>query len=302
MTKFFLLLLIPATTYLMRCSRAANYKIIEKRTFETVTSTPFVPPANETIFEITTDFGTMKCRLFNETPLHRDNFIKLIEAKYFDSLLFHRVIKNFVIQGGDPDSRNAKQGVLLGDGGPGYTVPAEFMPQKYFHKKGALAAARDGDDVNPKKESSGSQFYIVQGKIHDDASLAKNEKRINRPLIQKLSDSILALPNYKSLKNSMERLKSAQNKADSLSYFQKKIDSVTEPIYLKSDRYKISESQHITYKHVGGTPHLDSHYTVFGEVYEGLDVLDKIISSETDKNDRPVKDVRMKVRIIRKSK
>ncbi|MFN6036977.1 MAG: peptidylprolyl isomerase [Bacteroidota bacterium] len=302
MTKFFLLLIIPATTYLMRCSRASNYKFIEKRTFETVTSTPFTPPENETLFEISTDFGIMKCRLFNETPLHRDNFIKLIQTNYFDSLLFHRVIKNFVIQGGDPDSKNAKQGVLLGDGGPGYTIPAEFMPQKYFHKKGALAAARDGDDVNPKKESSGSQFYIVQGKIHDDASLLKNEKRINRPLIQKLSDSILSLPKYKNLKASVERLKLAQNKADSLSYFQKKIDSLTEPLYLKSDRYKIPEAQRTLYKHIGGTPHLDSHYTVFGEVYEGLDVLDKIIALETDKNDRPTKDVRMKVRITKTPK
>lgn len=270
------------------------------RTFETTTATTSPLPRDVYVIEIVTDLGRMKAVLYNETPLHRDNMVKLIDNNFFDGLLFHRVIKNFVIQGGDPDSRNAAPGVLLGDGGNGYTIPAEFMPLRYFHKKGVLAAARDGDDVNPAKASSGCQFYIVQGKIHDDASLEKNERRINRDIIKKITDSILSLPENNILKTSFERIKTDPRHTDSLSLLQKKIDDLVNPVYRIHPRYRIPDHQRAVYKKIGGTPHLDTHYTVFGEVVEGLDVLDKLILAETDSNDRPKTDIRMQIKIVQR--
>jgi cyclophilin family peptidyl-prolyl cis-trans isomerase len=194
--------------------------------------------------KLTTDSGVIILRLYNQTPLHRDNFIKLVKQHYFDSLLFHRVIKNFMIQGGDPNSRNALPHIQLGNGGPGYTIPAEF-DTSLFHKKGALAAARTGDNENPKKASSGSQFYIVQGKVFTDAGL----------------------------------------------------DSV-ETFRLKGRKLPLSHRE--VYKTIGGAPHLDMNYTVFGEVESGLEVVDKIAAAARDSNNRPVTDIRMKMKIIRK--
>jgi len=184
-----------------------------------------------------TNYGDIVLRLSDSTPLHRDNFLKLVKTGYYDSVLFHRVIKNFMIQAGDPESKNAKPGQPLGNGGPSYTVPAEFRTT-LFHKKGVIAAARDN---NPEKASSGSQFYIVQGKIFTDAGL----------------------------------------------------DSVE--TYRLSGR-KIPPDQREVYKTIGGTPHLDQNYTVFGEVVKGLDVVDKIASVATSKGpdrDRPLEDVRI---------
>lgn len=300
MPKFFLIFLITLLSFLQRCSKSNGAPNKQHRDFENAISTPLTPPENESLISIETNFGTIKCRLYNETPKHRDNFVKLVEGGYYDSLLFHRVIKNFVIQGGDPDSKNAKKEVLLGDGGPGYNIPAEFSTEKHFHKKGALAAARESDDINPNKESSGSQFYIVQGKIQDEGLLQKNERRINRSIMQKIVDSLLMLPKNSYLKNKILSIKNQEGNKDSLGYFQRRIDSLAEPVYQKHKKYLIPESHRAVYKKIGGTPHLDSHYTVFGEVYEGLDVLDKILESETDINDRPKKDVRMKIRVIRK--
>ncbi len=191
---------------------------------------------------LTTDSGIIVLRVYNKTPLHRDNFLKLVKQHYFDDLLFHRVIKNFMIQAGDPESKNAKPLIKLGNGGPGYTIPAEF-DSTLFHKKGVLAAARESDNVNPKKASSGSQFYIVQGKIFTDAGLDSVEKfRLKR---------------------------------------------------------KIPEWQRQVYKTIGGAPHLDMNYTVFGEVESGLQVIDKIASAKRDSNNRPLNDIRMKMKIIK---
>ena len=194
-----------------------------------------------------TNYGDIVVRLSDSTPLHRDNFLKLVKTHYYDSVLFHRVIKNFMIQGGDPNSKHAKPGEVLGEGGPGYTIPAEFRAT-LFHKKGVIAAARDN---NPEKASSGSQFYIVQGKIFTDAGL----------------------------------------------------DSVE--TYRLNGR-KIPAEQREVYKTVGGTPHLDQGYTVFGEVVKGLDVVDKIASAPTSKGedrDRPLEDVRIiKAKLIKRKK
>ncbi len=194
-----------------------------------------------------TNYGDIILRLSDSTPLHRDNFLKLVKTGYYDSILFHRVIKNFMIQGGDPNSKHAKPGEPLGNGGPDYTIPAEFRTS-LFHKKGVIAAARND---NPEKASSGSQFYIVQGKIFTDAGL----------------------------------------------------DSVE--TYRLNGR-KIPARQREVYKTMGGTPHLDQTYTVFGEVIKGLDVVDKIAAVPTSKGldrDRPLEDVRiMKTKLIKRRK
>ncbi len=198
--------------------------------------------SKQTKILLSTSHGDIKMVLYNETPKHRDNFIKLVNEAYFDGTLFHRVIQNFMIQGGDPESKMAKPGAMLGNGGPGYTVPAEFNT-KFIHKKGALSAARMGDGVNPKKESSGSQFYVVQGK--------------------------------KSTKAELENI----GKRNGITY--------------TADQIEIYET-------VGGTPFLDMNYTVFGEVIEGFDVIDKIAAVKKGRADRPVEDIKMTMKIVKK--
>ena len=199
--------------------------------------------------EMTTTRGTILIRLSDSTPIHRDNFLKLVKQKYYDSVLFHRVIKNFMIQAGDPGSKTAKPGDELGGGDPGYTLPAEFRPG-LFHRKGAVAAAREGDAENPAKASSGSQFYIVEGKIFTDAGL----------------------------------------------------DSVeTNRLHGR----KIPDAQRAVYKSIGGSPHLDQSYTVFGEVIGGLPVVDTIAAVQTSGRpyDRPLTDIRiLKMRLVRRKR
>ena len=195
---------------------------------------------NEPQVIISTSYGDIKIKLYNDTPKHRDNFLKLASEGYYDGTLFHRIIDGFMIQGGDPDSKTAVPGQALGQGGPGYQIDAEFNP-KHFHKKGALAAARMGDQVNPEKKSSGSQFYIAQGKVYPEADLKNLATR---------------MPNLNE-----ERIKA--------------------------------------YSSIGGVPHLDDSYTVFGEVVEGLEVLDKISKVQKDNRDRPVEDIKMTVKVVK---
>lgn len=190
------------------------------------------PAQKQTKILIETEFGNMTAVLYNETPQHRDNFLKLVKQGWYNGSIFHRVIKNFMIQGGGQEAK-------MND--PGYTVPAEFV-SKYYHKKGALAAARKPDQVNPKKASSGSQFYIVQGQVLNDQQLDMFQKQTNKA---------------------------------------------------------ISPERRATYKTIGGTPHLDDQYTVFGEVISGLDVIDKIAAVQTAAGDKPVKDVKMKITVIK---
>ncbi len=200
-----------------------------------------VNPPENALVEIHTPYGNMLVKLYDETPLHQENFIKLAEEGYYDSLLFHRVIQGFMIQGGDPDSRDARRGQRLGGGGPGYQINAEIDPT-FIHKKGALSAARTSDAVNPEKKSSGSQFYIVQGQVTPEDQLKMFERR-------------------------------------------------------KGINY--TEDQKKAYQEQGGTPFLDMEYTVFGEVIEGLEVIDKIAAVSTDSSDRPNEDVFMKVQVIK---
>jgi len=198
---------------------------------------PAPPASKDSYVLIMTDFGNMKVRLYNATPKHRDNFLKLVQSGFYDSLLFHRVIRNFMIQGGDPQSKNAPAGMMLGNGDVGYTIPAEFV-DTIFHKKGSLCAART---ENPEKASSGCQFYIVQGQVLTNEQINMFE---------------------------MQR------------------------------GIKLSQKQREIINTIGGTPWLDQAYTVFGEVVEGLDVIDKIAAVQTAPGDRPVQDVRMKIKMV----
>ena len=197
-------------------------------------------PERQQLVNISTEFGDIVAMLYNETPEHRDNFLKLAEEGFFDGTLFHRVINGFMIQGGDPNSRDAGPGQAVGSGGPGYTLPAEFVAEK-FHKKGALAAARQGDQANPERRSSGSQFYIVQGRTYRNEEL------------------------------------------DALEQQSGKI---------------IPAARREAYMTIGGTPHLDDAYTVFGEVVSGLEVVDMIAAVQTGAADRPVEDIKMTVTVI----
>lgn len=251
----------------------------------------------ETIL-ISTPYGNMKLKLFKETPLHRNNFIKLVKQGFYDSLLFHRVINNFMIQGGDYDSKSANDTAALGYGDVGYWIPAEFN-KKLYHKKGMLAAAREDDEVTPSKESSGSQFYIVMGKTHDSTSLRKAEIRVNKDLVQKINYNIAFSGKSMALKNYYMRL-DKEGKTDSLKIVRRQlVDPISIAEYEKTPHFTYTAEQRKIYATLGGTPHLDMNYTIFGEVVEGLDVIDKIAAVKTDKNDRPKENVRMKISIIK---
>jgi peptidylprolyl isomerase len=253
-------------------------------------------PSNnkDVMVELSTEFGTMKILLYGETPKHRDNFLKLVEQGFYNDLLFHRVIKDFMIQGGDPDSKGAAQGKQLGAGDVGYTIPAEFVYPKYYHKKGALAAARQGDQVNPEKRSSGCQFYIVQGKKLSDAEIKQMEYNL---LGQAKESRFYEIVRERSAE--IQKLRMEKNQAG-LNNLQSEIVAQLEDEFKdKASQYVMSDEMKEVYKTVGGTPFLDNAYTVFGEVVEGLDVIDKIAAVETAPGDRPKSDVKMKIKVVK---
>ncbi len=249
------------------------------------------PGQVETKIRIHTNKGDMVVELYNETPQTRDNFIKLVKTKFYDSTLFHRVIQGFMIQGGDPQSKHAVSGVMLGNGDVGYTVPAEIKPD-LFHKKGALACARTGDDVNPSKASSGCQFYIAQGKVYSDAELTQMEDRMNFGIKQQIFTTIISKPENAELK---KKFMDYQNKSeiDSLRALAATIEPQIDSIYAKSTKFSYSPEQRKAYTTIGGVPHLDGNYTVFGEVIQGLNIVDSIAAVKTGPGDRPVQDVRI---------
>jgi len=251
------------------------------------------PAETERIVLISTEFGDMKVKLYNQTPKTRDNFMKLAQEGFYDSLLFHRVIKEFMIQGGDPDSKNAAAGVGLGGGDVGYTIPAEFNDSLY-HKKGALCTARR---ETPEKASSGCQFYIVQGKKFTDAELDQMEQNINNSVRPQFAfQTIINRPENAALKEQFTRYQQTKQR-DSLNAL---VASTIQPmINAEVKTFKYSDKQRTEYKTVGGTAMLDQNYTVFGEVIEGLDVIDKIAAVSTSSGDRPVSDVRMKMKVIK---
>jgi cyclophilin family peptidyl-prolyl cis-trans isomerase len=243
---------------------------------------------------VSTPYGEMTIKLYDKTPQHSNNFKKLASEGYFDSLLFHRVIRDFMIQGGDPNSRTAAPGAALGEGDPGYTIEAEILYPTYFHKKGVLAAARTGDQVNPEKRSSGSQFYIVQGKVYTDEELDAVESRVNNNAKQQLFYSIL--PQF----NDSLSIYQKQGNSERLSALQARILELVDQRFAEKEPFHFADSIRQVYKTIGGTPFLDNSYTVFGEVVDGLNVIDSIASVATDNRDRPLQDVRMSVKLKKK--
>lgn len=241
---------------------------------------------NETLVRLETTMGNITVKLYNETPKHRDNFIKLVKEGTYDSTLFHRVIKNFMIQAGDPQSKTATDTTTLGNGDVGYTLPAEFNP-KFFHKKGALAAARLGDDVNPKKESSGCQFYIVTGRKFSEAQMISMENQLNDARLENVFNELAR----KHMKEIYKMRKAGDN--DGLLELQDSLETQARAIVAKEPALKFSREQIAAYTTVGGAPHLDGAYTVFGEVIDGMDVVDKIQAVKTNRADRPETDVRI---------
>ena len=247
---------------------------------------------NMTQVELETTYGNIVVGLYNETPKHRDNFIKLVESGYYDGVLFHRVIKDFMIQTGDGNSKTADENATLGDGDPGYTIEAEFVYPKYFHKRGVLAAARTGDQVNPERRSSGSQFYIVTGKIYSSDELKMMTQRLSD--VQK-QDIFRRLVNENQAK--IQELQHNQDEAG-LQALQNELIQKTEAEAAEHP-FKMTDEQIDAYTSVGGTPHLDGQYTVFGEVIKGMDVVDKIQNVTTGRMDRPTVDIKIiKARVL----
>ena len=241
----------------------------------------------ETKVLIKTSVGDITIKLYNETPLHRDNFIKLVEEHYYDSILFHRVIRDFMVQAGDPESKTAEKYAQLGSGGPGYNLPAEFVYPKYFHKRGALSAARQADQVNPERESSGSQFYIVTGKKYSKYDLQDLERQLDDQQGQGIFDRLCAQNRDSIMKLQMD------NDRDGILQLQQELVAKTDEILKAQGPFRFSKEQVETYMSEGGTPFLDNNYTVFGEVVDGMKVVDKIETAGTDINDRPRKDIRI---------
>lgn len=246
----------------------------------------------EKIVQIETEYGTLKVKLYNETPLHRDNFIKLINDGFYSDLLFHRVIQNFMIQGGDPDSKNAEPGQMLGRGDLGYTIPAEINP-KFFHRRGVLAAARQGDQANPEKRSSASQFYILQGKVFRPGELdtlkTKMEESRKTAMMQK---------KVKAIEPELNKL-STEGKQDEI---MTRINAIRDTVNAEAAKLPpigFSEEQIKAYTTVGGYPSLDNNYTIFGEIIEGLDIIDKIAQQPTDQYDRPKTDIKFSIKLIK---
>lgn len=242
---------------------------------------------DETKVLIKTTVGDITIKLYNETPQHRDNFIKLVNEHYYDSILFHRVIKDFMVQAGDPESKNAEKGAQLGAGGPGYTIPAEFVYPKYFHKRGALSAARQADQVNPERKSSGSQFYIVTGKTYNKYELQDLEKQLRQKQGQGIFDRLVA----QNMDSIMKMQMAGDN--DGIMKLQEELNAKTNEIFNEQGPFKFTEEQVDAYMSDGGTPFLDNDYTVFGEVIDGMKAVYKIEQAGTDMNDRPRKDIRI---------
>ena len=235
--------------------------------------------------KIETTMGDIVVELYNETPKHRDNFIKLAKEGVYDSTLFHRVIRQFMIQAGDPESKHASDTAQLGGGDVDYTIPAEFEP-KFFHKKGALAAARMGDDVNPERESSGCQFYIVTGRKFREAQLLDMAGQKNNARMDTIFNQ-LARKHMKEI----YKLRKA-NDQDGLLDLQDKLEAQAYELYKEEEPFMFTPEQISAYSTIGGAPHLDGAYTVFGQVVSGMETVEKIEGTKTGKADRPVENVR----------
>ena len=241
---------------------------------------------NATLVKIETTMGDITVKLYDETPKHKENFIKLVKEGVYDSTLFHRVIKNFMIQAGDPTSKTASATDTLGSGDVGYTIPAEFNP-KFFHKRGVLAAARQGDDVNPNKESSGCQFYIVTGRKFSEAQMINMENQMNEARL----DTVFQTLARKHMKEIYKMRKA--NDMEGLMELQDSLENQARKEVAKEPALKFTPEQIKAYTTVGGAPHLDGSYTVFGEVVDGMNVVAEIETAKTNRQDRPTQDIRI---------
>ena len=244
------------------------------------------PETKGALVDIKTTMGDIRICLYDATPKHRDNFLKLVNEKFYEGTLFHRVISQFMIQAGDPDSKNAPAGKMLGSGGPGYNVDAEIVYPQYFHKKGALAAARQGDQVNPLKKSSGSQFYIVTGKVYNEGQLRQMEVQLVNKQKQSLFNELVM-----QRKDEIMSMRKAKDNAGLQALQESLIAQVESMVAQNSVSFTAEQKQ--AYSTVGGSPHLDGDYTVFGEVVSGMDVIEKIEKVATNAQDRPMEDVKI---------
>lgn len=253
-----------------------------------------IKPANpdDAIVELKTSMGDITVELYNDTPLHRDNFLKLVGEGFYDGVLFHRVIDQFMVQTGDPDSKKASDGQRLGSGDLGYTIAAEIEYPAHYHKYGALAAARTGDVYNPERRSSGSQFYIVTGRTMTERQVeAMDLKRKNQQMEQVFQQ--LAMQH----RDSIQAMQKADDR-DGLEALRLQLIKETEE---KVNPVDLPEQIKKDYVEKGGTPHLDGQYTVFGEVLKGMDVVEKIQKVATDEADRPKEDIRIiSAKVIKK--
>ncbi len=278
--------IITAVAALLVVGAAGLYSQLGAQSSTSITPMEEIKPVNDgdAVVELKTTLGDIYVDLYNDTPLHRDNFLKLVGEGFYDGVLFHRVIDNFMVQTGDPSSKDASAGERLGAGDPGYTIEAEIDYPRHYHKYGALAAARTGDNMNPEKRSSGSQFYIVTGNKYSERQLeSMDEKRLNQELqsyFQNLAQQY---------RDSIQKMQAAGDQAG-LEALRQELIKETEANVKATP---LPENIKADYVEKGGTPHLDGAYTVFGEVIKGMDVVEKIQKAETDSSDRPKEDIRI---------
>lgn len=278
---------VLAAVVLVACMSCGSKPSTTAQSLKTDTTMQTTTP----LVRISTNLGDIVVRLYDETPEHRDNFLKLAREGYYDSTLFHRVIKDFMIQGGDPDSKGAPAGKRLGSGGPEYTLPAEFVYPQYYHKRGVLSAARQADQVNPERRSSGSQFYIVWGKTYSEKELTQLAAQLDGQRGQQIFNELAS-----HHRDSIQAMYKAGDQKG-LMALQQRLAAETDKLLKATPGFAFTPEQVKDYTTIGGTPFLDNQYTVFGEVVEGLDVVEKIQSVATGSADRPKEDVVMKVTV-----